>query len=92
MLLTIDAIQWGPIVTVLLSAGIAMGGFFVRTVSKTLNDHGTALAVLVSETRPGLKLQDEVLDLKLASAELNAIRIDIEKRVTSLERNRENKR
>ena len=85
MLLTIESIQWGPIVTVLLSAGIAMGGFFVRTVSKTLNDHGTALAVLVSETRPYIKLTDEVLDLKLASAELDVAKKDHERRITRLE-------
>lgn len=85
MLLTIETIQWGPIVTVLLTAGLAMGGFFVRTVSKTLNDHGTALAVLVSETRPYIKLTDEVLDLKLASAELDVSRKDHERRITKLE-------
>lgn len=85
MLLTIETIQWGPIVTVLLTAGLAMGGFFVRTVSKTLNDHGTALAVLVSETRPYIKLTDEVLDLKLASAELDVARKDHERRITKLE-------
>ena len=62
-----------------------MGGFFVRTVSKTLNDHGTALAVLVSETRPYLKLADEVLDLKLASAELDVARKDHERRIAKLE-------
>ena len=85
MLLTIETIQWGPIVTVLLTAGLAMGGFFVRTVSKTLNDHGTALAVLVSETRPYIKLTDEVLDLKLASAELDVAKKDHERRITKLE-------
>ena len=84
-MLTIETIQWGPIVTVLLTAGLAMGGFFVRTVSKTLNDHGTALAVLVSETRPYLKLADEVLDLKLASAELDVARKDHERRIAKLE-------
>ena len=62
-----------------------MGGFFVRTVSKTLADHSTALAVLISETRPGLKLTDEVLDLKAASAELNQTGKDHEKRLTRLE-------
>lgn len=80
-----QSIQWGPIIAVLLTASIGVAGYFIRTVSKTLAEHSTALAVLVSETRPGLKLQDEVLDLKLASAELNAAKIDHERRLTSLE-------
>ena len=80
-----QSIQWGPIIAVLLTASIGVAGYFIRTVSRTLAEHSTALAVLVSETRPGLKLQDEVLDLKLASAELNAAKIDHERRLQSLE-------
>ena len=78
-------IQWGPIIAVLLTASIGVAGYFIRTVSKTLAEHSTALAVLVAETRPGLKLQDEVLDLKLASAELNESRKNHEQRLQSLE-------
>ena len=91
-MLALEAINWGPVITVLLTAGIAVAGYTVRTVSKTLAEHGTALAVLISETRPGLKLLDEVMDLKLASGELNVVRIDIERRVTSLERDRDTTR
>ena len=79
------SIQWGPVISVLLTGAIAVSGYFIRTVSRTLAEHSTALAVLVSETRPGLKLQDEVLDLKLASAELNQAKLDHEKRITRLE-------
>ena len=88
-MLTLQSIQWGPIIAVLLTASIGVAGYFIRTVSKTLAEHSTALAVLVAETRPGLKLQDEVLDLKLASAELNESRKNHEQRLTSLENSRE---
>ena len=80
-----ESIQWGPILAVLLTAAIGVSGFFIRVVSHTLGQHTTALAVLVSETRPGLKLLDEVMDLKLASAELNETRKDHERRLQSLE-------
>lgn len=89
---TIAAFQWGPIITVLLSGAMGVAGFFIRTVLKTLGDHTTALAVLVSETRPGLKLTDEVIDLKVASAELDVARLNHEARITSLESSRENTR
>ena len=84
-----DTIQWGPVITVMLTAFIGIIGYFVRSVSRTLGDHGTALAVLIAETRPGLKIQDEVIDLKLASAELDVARKDHDKRITSLETTRE---
>jgi len=87
-----QSIQWGPIIAVLLTASIGVAGYVIRTVSRTLAEHSTALAVLISETRPGLKLQDEVLDLKLASAELNAAKIDHERRLQSLETKRDNTR
>lgn len=44
---------------------------FIVWIIKTLNKQTTALAVLISETRPTLKLVNEVIDLKVASAELN---------------------
>ena len=88
-MLTLQSIQWGPIIAVLLTASIGVAIAFIRTVGKTLAEHSTALAVLVTETRPGLKLQNEVLDLKVASAELNAAREDHERRLTSLEAVRE---
>ena len=84
-----QSIQWGPIIAVLLTASIGVAGYFIRTVSRTLAEHSTALAVLVAETRPGLKLQEEVIDLKLASAELNEARKNHEQRLTSLENSRE---
>lgn len=75
--------------TVLLTAAITVSGYFIKTVSRTLGEHTTALAVLISETRPGLKVTDEILDLKLASAELNESKKDHEKRITSLENPKE---
>ena len=88
-MLDMQSIQWGPIIAVLLTAGLGTAGIFIRSVMKTLAEHSTALAVLVSETRPGLKLIDEVMDLKLASAELNETKKDHERRIISLEAVRE---
>ena len=85
-------VLWGPVVSVLLTAAIGILVYFVRTVSRALAQHGTALAVLVSETRPGLKLVGEVMDLKLASAELNESMKSYDRRITSLENSRENRR
>lgn len=43
---------------------------FIVWISKTLTKQNVALAVLVSETRPTLKLTNEIIDLKLADAVL----------------------
>jgi hypothetical protein len=82
--------DWGPLITGLLLAAITIAGAFIRAVLKTLGEHTTTLAVLISETRPGLKLVDEVIDLKVASAELNEAKNNHEARLLSLESSREN--
>jgi len=63
--------QWGPIIVVMLTASIAAIGWLTRYVFKALTEHTTALAVLISETRPAIKVVNEVIDLKLSSAEMN---------------------
>ena len=53
----------------ILSIPFVLG--FIVWITKTLNKQNLALAVLVSETRPALKIVNEVIDLKLASAVIN---------------------
>lgn len=77
---------YGPIIIGILVfiAPFAIG--FSVWIVKTLNAQNLALAVLVSETRPTIKLVNEVIDLKLASAELNnKLNGDIEHRMVYVE-------
>lgn len=82
---------WGPYISVgiVLLAGLI--GWLVRSLLKVLDKHSVilaqqsiALAVLVSETKNDrdtvTKYHDEILEHKVALAELNEFRIDIEKR------------
>lgn len=63
-----------PYIQVIGAALIALVGgviAFVVWITKQINKITTAIAVLVTETRAPIKLVNEVIDLKVASAELN---------------------
>lgn len=63
--------QYGPTIIWIMGGAAPFIIAFGVWVNRSLQKQTTLLAVLTSETRPAIKLVNEVIDLKLASAELN---------------------
>ena len=83
---TEPATQYGPFIFWIIIGAVPFIIAFSVYIVKQLNLLNVALAVLVSETRPTIKLVNEVIDLKLASAELDTkVNQDLEHRVSFIE-------
>ena len=85
--------EYGPAILWVLGFLIPSMITFAVWLTKTMYRHTTLLAVLVSETKPvaidTVKLKNEVIDLKLASAELNQYRINDREDIDLLLKDRE---
>lgn len=85
-------VAYGPYILLLISILAGVIGWFLRKVLGTLAAHTTALAVLVehnirtdSNVLDLTKAHDELIDLKVASSELNARTENHETRLLRLE-------